>query len=55
MIKIIAIISMIIDHLGIFFFDNNYVFRLIGRVAFILFAALIAYNYFFRTSNKKSF
>jgi hypothetical protein len=41
-IKWIAIITMFIDHIGLFFFPNIYWFRVIGRLAFPLFAWLIA-------------
>src|SRR5882724_7582394 len=41
-IKIIAIITMIIDHIGLFFFPTVPELRLIGRLSFPLFAWLIA-------------
>lgn len=41
-IKLIAIITMAIDHIGVFFFPNILVFRIIGRLSFPLFAWLIA-------------
>jgi hypothetical protein len=41
-LKIIAIVTMIIDHLGLFFFPQYLIFRMIGRIAFPLFAWLIA-------------
>src|SRR6266480_5550777 len=41
-IKIIAIVVMIIDHMGLFFFPQFFFLRLIGRLAFPLFAWLIA-------------
>lgn len=41
-IKIIAITAMIIDHIGLFFFPHLIIFRAIGRLAFPLFAWLIA-------------
>ena len=44
MIKIIAIFSMVIDHLGIFFFDDMKELRAIGRIAFPLFAFLVGYS-----------
>lgn len=40
-IKRIAIITMIIDHTGAFIFNNYIIFRMIGRLAFPLFAFLI--------------
>lgn len=41
-IKLIAIVTMLIDHLGLFLFPQFLVFRIIGRIAFPLFAWLIA-------------
>lgn len=41
-IKIIAIITMVIDHVGLFFFPEHPILRDIGRLAFPLFAWLIA-------------
>jgi len=41
-LKIIAIISMTIDHIGFFIFPEARVFRIIGRFAFPLFAFLTA-------------
>lgn len=41
-LKWIAIITMIIDHIGAVFFPGIIVFRMIGRLAFPIFAFLIA-------------
>lgn len=41
-IKIIAVLTMVIDHIGLFFFPDIELMRLIGRLAFPLFAWLIA-------------
>jgi len=41
-IKVIAITAMIIDHMGLFFFPQFIWLRVIGRLAFPLFAWLIA-------------
>lgn len=41
-LKIIACIAMAIDHIGFFLFPHILIFRLIGRVAFPLFAFLVA-------------
>jgi hypothetical protein len=54
-LKIIALFTMLIDHMGILFFNNEYLFRFIGRIAFPIFTMLIAYNYFFRTSNQEKY
>jgi len=41
LLKIIALVSMLIDHAGILLFDDLYIMRLIGRLAFPLFAWFI--------------
>ena len=41
-IKVVAIITMIIDYLGFFLFPQVLLFRMIGRIAFPLFSWLIA-------------
>lgn len=41
-LKIIAIICMIIDHIGVFIFKDVIIFRYIGRIAFILFAFTVS-------------
>jgi len=41
-IKIIALLTMVIDHFGVFIFPDNIYFRLIGRLSFPLFAWAIA-------------
>jgi len=41
-IKLIAIITMVIDHIGLFFFPQIVWFRVVGRLSFPLFAWLIA-------------
>lgn len=41
-LKIIAAISMFIDHMGLMLFPQNLIFRYIGRLAFPIFAFMIA-------------
>jgi len=41
-LKIIAMLSMLIDHIGVILLDNYAPFRIIGRLAFPLYAYLIA-------------
>lgn len=45
-LKLIAMSSMVIDHLGYSYFFGNQVMRFIGRVAFIIYAFLIAEEYY---------
>lgn len=49
-LKIIAVITMIIDHVGYLFFPEHVVFRIIGRIAFPVFAFFIAEG-FLKTKN----
>lgn len=41
-LKIIGIVSMTIDHIGFFLFPQNIVLRMIGRLAYPIFAYMIA-------------
>lgn len=41
-IKLIAIITMVIDHVGVFLLPGVFELRMIGRLSFVLFAWLIA-------------
>ena len=44
-LKLIAMGSMLIDHVGLSLFDNNHLMRSIGRLAFILYAFMMAESY----------
>lgn len=48
--KTIAITIMLIDHIGALFFPNVLIFRIIGRLAFPLFAFFIAEGFFYTHS-----
>ena len=41
-IKVIAVVSMLVDHFGLFFFPHSFVLQVAGRISFPLFAWLIA-------------
>lgn len=43
-LKVFAIITMIIDHIGYYLFPEYSVFRLIGRIAFPIFLFLVGFN-----------
>ncbi|WP_458414542.1 TraX family protein [Schinkia sp. CFF1] len=52
MIEAIAMISMLIDHVGIVFFPDEPLFRVLGRLAFPLYAWGIVQGYFYTRSLK---
>jgi|WetSurMetagenome_2_1015567.scaffolds.fasta_scaffold00012_30 hypothetical protein len=54
MLIVIALLSMIVDHVGILFFDNNIYFRILGRIAFPVYAYLIVVG-LSRTSDKTKY
>lgn len=45
-IKLVALITMLIDHVGLIFFPSNPLFRMIGRIAFPLYCYCILIGYF---------
>ncbi len=53
-LKIIAIISMTIDHTGAVLLDNNHILRAIGRIAMPIFSFCISEGYI-HTKNKKKY
>ena len=55
MIKLIAVVTMIIDHIGFVFFPEVTILRIIGRIAMPLFAFSIARGFFYTKSKGKYF
>jgi hypothetical protein len=53
-LKIIAVVTMLVDHIGFLFFPEEVIFRIIGRISFPLFAFLIAEG-FIKTKNVESY
>jgi hypothetical protein len=51
-IKWVAIVFMVVDHVGLILYDNNTVLRSIGRIAFPLFGYLLVHNYIYFTKDK---
>ena len=47
MLKLIAMLTMLVDHIGLLFFPGIIVFRIIGRIAMPLFAYGIAQGYWY--------
>lgn len=52
-IKLLAVLFMVIDHVGLFFFNDYWVFRAIGRLAFPLFAYQIAQGCLYTSNMEK--
>ncbi len=50
-LKVIAIITMIIDHVGLIFYPEIQEFRIVWRTAFPIFLFLVWYNHSFRRRN----
>jgi len=53
MLRIIALITMAVDHIGLIFFPEYFIFRIIGRLAFPLFAFGVAQGYFYTKNLSK--
>lgn len=54
MLKVVALILMLIDHLGFALFPNLFIMRIIGRLSFPLFAFSLTEGYIY-TSNKERY
>lgn len=52
--KIMAIIFMVIDHIGVFLLNDNTLFRIVGRLAFPMFVYLLA-DGFRRTKDLRAY
>lgn len=53
-LKLIAISTMFIDHVGILFFPGDLLWRIVGRISFPIFALLVAEG-FEKTSNVRNY
>ncbi|MFH2117510.1 MAG: TraX family protein [Bacillota bacterium] len=53
LLKIIAMVTMLVDHMGVLYFPEYQIFRTIGRIAFPIFAFYLAMGYAFTSSKKK--
>lgn len=54
-LKLLAVLLMVTDHIGVFFFPDQLIFRLIGRLSFPLFAWLIVNGIEHSKDRKKYF
>ncbi|MBB6214261.1 hypothetical protein HNQ80_000330 [Anaerosolibacter carboniphilus] len=54
MLKLLALVTMLVDHIGYMYFPNEMLLRIIGRLAFPIFTYQIAIGYS-RTSNLKKY
>lgn len=55
MLKIIAMITMLIDHIGVIFFPNITILRIIGRISFPIYSYLIVEGCKYTHDRKKYF
>lgn len=54
-LKIIALLTMIVDHVGFIFFPDESYLRIIGRLAFVLYAFMLVEGFFYTKNFKKYF
>ena len=52
-LKLIAFVTMAIDHIGAVFFPESVILRIIGRIAFPLFAYCLVIGYLYTSDVKK--
>ena len=52
-LKIIAVVTMVVDHVGMLLFPGNIMFRVVGRVSFPLFCFLIVEGFYHTKDIKK--
>lgn len=52
-LKVIALVSMTLDHIGVIFFPGAVVLRILGRLAFPIFAYMIAEGCFYTHDRKR--
>ncbi len=52
-LKLVAAFAMVIDHIGLMFYPNIYLFRIIGRISYPLFSYCLMIGYFNTSDYKK--
>ncbi|MEK6734015.1 MAG: TraX family protein [Pseudomonadota bacterium] len=45
LLKALALLTMIIDHIGLFFFPDKIILRVIGRISVVIWLFFVGYNY----------
>ncbi|TFE28656.1 TraX family protein [Cohnella luojiensis] len=53
MLQIIAMITMLVDHVGLIFFPDTSLFRIVGRIAFPLYSWFLVQGYLHTRNHKK--
>ncbi len=53
-LKLIAVVAMIVDHIGMLMFQENMIFRIVGRISFPIFCFLIVEG-FYHTKDVKRY
>ena len=54
-LKLLAVVLMVVDHIGFFLYPQYTILRIIGRLSFPLFGFLIANGYKYTRDKKKYF
>lgn len=54
-LKIIAAVSMLLDHMGLLLFPGHEIFRVMGRLAFPIYAFCIAEGFYYTRSRRRYF
>lgn len=54
-LKLFAFILMFVDHSAILLFNDNYILRFIGRLAYPIFMFITVYNFKFNTSSRYNY
>lgn len=53
LLKLVAVVFMLVDHVGLLLFDNNIIMRILGRLSFPIFAFCLSNGFIYTSSVKK--